>query len=111
MPHVCRSSIYYSIDGGTNWAPQLSSPSKAWVRIVASDDGQVLVASEDEIYGNVWVSIDSGSSWELQEDYIGPQIALNRDGNKLYAVTGEAAADGLIPPIDFVPKYISRQVS
>ena len=100
---VYRSSIYYSLDG-ISWAPLIKSPNKEWVRIVTSDDGQVIVASEDEIYGNVWVSLDGGSTWELQEDFIGPQIALSRDGSKLYAVTGDAAAS-------FYSKYISRQVS
>lgn len=64
--------ISISRDGGTSWSLLNNAPTKRWLRISASTDGQKLIgiasnATDQYListtYSHLWISTDAGSTW------------------------------------------------
>lgn len=64
--------ISISRDGGTSWSLLNNAPTKRWLRISASTDGQKMIGIASNLtdqylisttYSHLWISTDSGNTW------------------------------------------------
>ncbi len=90
---VGNFSIYSSTNSGAAWIS--NAPSAEWISVASSADGSKLVAASDAgIYGLIYTTKNSGSTW-LATSAPGTNwisVASSADGTKLVA----AAANGYI---------------
>jgi hypothetical protein len=80
--------IYISGDGGTNWT-LTQAPAQPWSTVSSSADGTKIFALNGELFGRLYSSTNSGSTWALDARApYGASIAVSGDGEKLAIATG-----------------------
>ena len=88
MQNNANFSIYKSTNSGATFTA-LASTSKNWLGLKASSDGTKLIGWDRS--NNVWISQDSGVTWELQNNHPSSgiqSVKFSGDGSKAYMTTG-----------------------
>jgi uncharacterized repeat protein (TIGR02543 family) len=88
MQNNVNFSIYKSTNSGATFTA-LASTSKNWLGLKASSDGTKLIGWDRS--NNVWISQDSGVTWEFQNNHPSSgiqSVKFSGDGSKAYMTTG-----------------------
>ena len=86
-PAASHSSFFTSANGGGAWT-QSSAPDRPWSVLVASADGQHLVAAAG---GSIYTSANAGGTWtsnSVPSGYPWTAMASSADGTQLMATAG-----------------------
>ncbi len=76
--------LRYSTNYGSSWGTLTNSPSVYWYDVATSDDGAVIAGAS----GGVYVSTDSGTSWNSPSSIGASAVAMSSDGSRMVAIGG-----------------------
>lgn len=91
-----NSSLFISRDSGLTWtAKGDSNPLRVWAKVYSSGDGNSLIAHT--LAGFLYISVDSGESWNYRESYRAWMGAtLSFDGSRMTAFAKVVSKDDIL---------------
>jgi hypothetical protein len=91
------SGIWVSTNRGATWDEKNTISSNRWSAVASSADGMKLVVVSQDLYGSIYMSTNSGNTWQPAEaptdNY--HAVASSPDGTKLAAVSWDWGAYGI----------------